>query len=97
MITALARNAEGVLAMSNRLVSSNSGVWGSKLPGSTGRPAISTASWIWSPLTAVGSRKVNVLRRGEAVEFTGVVTFKKDDRTIALGLKAAHTIWVKPV
>jgi hypothetical protein len=31
------------------------------------------------------------------VEYTGVVTFMKDDNTIALGLKAAHTIWVKPV
>jgi DtxR family transcriptional regulator, Mn-dependent transcriptional regulator len=33
----------------------------------------------------------------EVVEYTGVVTFMKDDNTIALGLKAAHTIWVKPV
>jgi hypothetical protein len=31
------------------------------------------------------------------VEYTGVVTFKKEDKTIALGLKAARTIWVKPV
>ena len=33
----------------------------------------------------------------DVVEYTGVVTFKKDDKTIALGLKAARTIWVKPV
>lgn len=33
----------------------------------------------------------------EVVEYTGVVTFKKDGKTIALGLKAARTIWVKPV
>ena len=33
----------------------------------------------------------------EVVEYTGVVTFKKEEKTIALGLKAAHTIWVKPV
>jgi DtxR family Mn-dependent transcriptional regulator len=33
----------------------------------------------------------------EAVEYTGVVTFKKEERSIALGLKAARTIWVKPV
>jgi DtxR family transcriptional regulator, Mn-dependent transcriptional regulator len=32
----------------------------------------------------------------EVVEYTGVVTFKKGDKTIALGLKAARTIWVKP-
>ncbi len=32
----------------------------------------------------------------EVVEYTGVVTFNKDDRTIALGLKAARTIWVRP-
>ncbi len=32
----------------------------------------------------------------EVVEFTGVVTFKKDGRPIALGLKAARTIWVRP-
>ena len=32
----------------------------------------------------------------EAVEYTGVVTFKKGDQSIALGLKAARTIWVKP-
>jgi DtxR family Mn-dependent transcriptional regulator len=32
----------------------------------------------------------------EVVEYTGVVTFKKDDRPIALGLKAARTIWVRP-
>jgi hypothetical protein len=30
------------------------------------------------------------------VEYTGVVTFKKNEQTIALGLKAARTIWVKP-
>ena len=61
MTTALARNAAGVLAMSNRLRLSNIGAWGSKLPGFTGRPAISTASWTVSPLTAAGSRKVIVL------------------------------------
>ncbi len=33
----------------------------------------------------------------EVVEYTGVVTFKKSDKLIALGLKAARTIWVKPV
>jgi DtxR family Mn-dependent transcriptional regulator len=33
----------------------------------------------------------------EVVEYTGVVTFKKGDKVIALGLKAARTIWVKPV
>ena len=33
----------------------------------------------------------------EVVEYTGVVTFTKDDKSIALGLKAARTIWVKPV
>ena len=33
----------------------------------------------------------------EAVEYTGVVTFKKGDKSIALGLKAARTIWVRPV
>jgi Fe2+ transport system protein FeoA len=33
----------------------------------------------------------------EAVEYTGVVTFKIADRSIALGLKAARAIWVKPV
>jgi len=33
----------------------------------------------------------------EVVEYTGVVTFKKGDKSIALGLKAARTIWVKPV
>lgn len=33
----------------------------------------------------------------EVVEYTGVVTFKKSDKSIALGLKAARTIWVKPV
>lgn len=33
----------------------------------------------------------------EVVEYTGVVSFKKKDKTIALGLKAAHTIWVRPV
>jgi DtxR family Mn-dependent transcriptional regulator len=32
-----------------------------------------------------------------AVEYTGVVTFTKDDVSIALGLKAARTIWVKPI
>jgi DtxR family Mn-dependent transcriptional regulator len=29
----------------------------------------------------------------EVVEWTGVITFKKDDRAIALGLTAARTIW----
>ena len=33
----------------------------------------------------------------EVVEYTGVVTFRKADKPIALGLKAARTIWVKPV
>jgi len=33
----------------------------------------------------------------EVVEYTGVVTFRKGDKIIALGLKAARTIWVKPV
>src|SRR5512136_279527 len=33
----------------------------------------------------------------EVVEYTGVVTFKKEDKTIALGLKAARTIWVRHV
>lgn len=33
----------------------------------------------------------------EVVEYTGVVTFKKNNQTIALGLKAARTIWVNPV
>jgi DtxR family Mn-dependent transcriptional regulator len=32
----------------------------------------------------------------EVVEYTGVVTFRKNDQKIALGLKAARTIWVKP-
>jgi DtxR family Mn-dependent transcriptional regulator len=32
----------------------------------------------------------------EVVDYTGVVTFKKSDRSIALGLKAARTIWVRP-
>ena len=30
-------------------------------------------------------------------EYTGVVTFKQEDKTIPLGLKAARTIWVRPV
>ncbi len=33
----------------------------------------------------------------EVVEWTGVITFKKDDRAIALGLTAARTIWVRAV
>src|SRR5512136_1641016 len=33
----------------------------------------------------------------EVVEYTGVVTFKKEEKTIALGLKAARTIWVRPI
>lgn len=33
----------------------------------------------------------------EVVEYTGVVTFTKGGKSIALGLKAARTIWVKPV
>ncbi len=33
----------------------------------------------------------------EVVEYTGVVTFKKGGKSIALGLKPARTIWVKPV
>jgi DtxR family transcriptional regulator, Mn-dependent transcriptional regulator len=33
----------------------------------------------------------------EVVEYTGVVTFNKGAKTIALGLKAARTIWVRPV
>ena len=33
----------------------------------------------------------------DAVEYTGVVTFRKGGQSIALGLKAARTIWVRPV
>jgi len=32
----------------------------------------------------------------DVVDYTGVVSFKKDGLPIALGLKAARTIWVKP-
>lgn len=32
----------------------------------------------------------------EVVDYTGVVSFTKDGAPIALGLKAARTIWVKP-
>ncbi len=38
--------------------------------------------------------KINIQ---DVAEYTGVVTFQKDGKSIALGLKAARTIWVRPV